>query len=146
VYSATVLQLASVIRTVSPRPVYPAKPLPPAVDPLGSVRVTADLATARRLADSGRLQEAADWCENDLQQQTSSAETWYLLGLVRNALGDERKAAECYRKLLYLDPDHAEALIHLALLTERNGDTAGARRLRERARRVVVRPESKHRG
>jgi chemotaxis protein methyltransferase WspC len=146
VYSPPMLQAASVIRTVNPRPVYPVKTLLPAVDPLSSVRVTADLATARRLADSGRLQEAADWCENDLQQQTSSPETWYLLGLVRNALGDERRAAECYRKLLYLDPDHLEALTHLALLTEKNGDTAGARRLRERARRLVGPPESKHRG
>jgi chemotaxis protein methyltransferase WspC len=146
VHSPTVLQLASVIRPVHPRPVYPAKTLLPAVDPVSSVRVTADLATARRLADAGRLQEAADWCENDLQQPTSSPEAWYLLGLVRNALGDEGKAAECYRKLLYLDPDHVEALTHLALLTEKNGDTAGARRLRERARRAVVRPGSKYCG
>jgi chemotaxis protein methyltransferase WspC len=36
---------------------------------------------------------------------------------------------------LYLQPQHAEALAHLAMLLAAQGDLAGARRLQERAAR-----------
>jgi chemotaxis protein methyltransferase WspC len=100
-----------------------------------------DIGIARRLADAGQLREAAEWCESHIQQGTSSPEILYLLGIVRDALGDGRRAAECYRKLLYLDPENVEALMHLALLTERQGDTSAAARLRERVRRIKQRAE-----
>jgi chemotaxis protein methyltransferase WspC len=96
----------------------------------------ADLGTVRRLADAGRLRESVESCESHLRQNGPSAEAYYLLGLVRDAIGDRQDAAESYRKTLYLEPDHVEALIHLALLTEREGDSAVATRLRDRARRV----------
>jgi chemotaxis protein methyltransferase WspC len=51
-------------------------------------------------------------------------------------MGNWQDAAESYRKALYLEPDHVEALMHLALLTENQGDAAAAGRLRERARRA----------
>jgi len=38
--------------------------------------------------------------------------------------------------VLYLEPTHTEALIHLALLLEKQGDLGTAQRLRERARRI----------
>jgi chemotaxis protein methyltransferase WspC len=96
----------------------------------------ADLGIVRRLADTGRLREAVESCESHLRQHGPSAEAYYLLGLVRDAIGDRHDAAESYRKTLYLEPYHVEALIHLALLTEREGNTAAATRLRERARRA----------
>ncbi len=61
----------------------------------------ASLETARRLADAGRLEEAAQVCEAHLRQRKGSAEAYYLLGLVRDAAGDAR-ATDCYRKALYL--------------------------------------------
>jgi chemotaxis protein methyltransferase WspC len=127
------------MKTINPRPGHPLKVLPPAVVPSIPVQPPASLETARGLADAGRLREAAEWCERDIEQRTASPETWYLLGLVRDALGDGRRAAECYRRLLYLDPEHQEALMHLALLTERQGDLASAKRLRERAQRIELR-------
>ena len=132
------------VRTISPRPVHAVKEFVQAALPFRPVIPPPDgLGTARRLADSGRLQEAAEWCENDLRRKASSPATWYLLGLVRDALGDGRRAAECYRKLLYLDPKHVEALTHLALLTETQGDKAAAGHLRERIRRIGLRAEQK---
>ena len=95
-----------------------------------------NLAAAQRLADAGRLGEAAKCCEGHLQQQGPSSEAYYLLGLVRDALGDRQNALECYRKVVYLEPEHVEALLHLALVSEKAGDTAAAQRLRERARRI----------
>jgi chemotaxis protein methyltransferase WspC len=99
----------------------------------------ADLETARRLADAGRLQEAAAWCETNLIEQGPSPEIYYLLGLVHDAIGDRHGAATFYRKVIYLEPEHVEGLMHLALITESQGDVAAAERLRERARRVEKR-------
>ncbi|MOA45826.1 hypothetical protein D3C78_1682650 [compost metagenome] len=46
-------------------------------------------------------------------------------------------AQDFYRKALYLAPQHAEALAHLAALLAARGDRAGALRLQQRANRGV---------
>lgn len=93
------------------------------------------LAEAGRLADQGALEEAARRCEAHLRAHGASADGFALMGLIRDAGGAAAEAAALYRKALYLDRGHAGALSHLALLLERQGDPAGARLLRERARR-----------
>jgi chemotaxis protein methyltransferase WspC len=95
-----------------------------------------DLERARQLGDLGKFKEAAELCEAYIKQQGCTSQVCHLLGLVRDAMGDMQSAAECYRKVLYLEPNHADALMHLALLSEKQGDLTGARRLRERARRA----------
>lgn len=94
-----------------------------------------DLETVRRLADAGNLTEASELCEQYLRQDADSPHGWYLLGLIREA-GGERGAIECYRKALYLDPNHYETLLQMALLAERDGNAAGARTFRNRAERL----------
>ena len=42
-----------------------------------------------------------------------------------------------YRKAIYLEPSHYEALTHLAVLLEVQGDGDGARRLKRRAQRAA---------
>jgi chemotaxis protein methyltransferase WspC len=91
---------------------------------------------ARRLADQGRLADAAGHCEAHLREHGPSAEAFYLLGLVSDASGRTGEAVEQYRKALYLEPNHHEALIHLALLLQKQGDAAGAQRLQRRASRL----------
>ena len=91
---------------------------------------------ATRFADQGRFVEAVRCCEEYLRRNGPAAQAFYLMGLVRDATGSHPEAAESYRKALYLDPDHHEALIHLAFLMEKQGSTAAALTLRERARRV----------
>jgi len=98
-----------------------------------------DLETARRFADAGSLTEAAKICEAYLQIKGPSAAGYYLLGLVRDATGDQRRAADLYRKALYLEPNHIEALMQLALLTEKSGDVTTAIRLQGRASREMNR-------
>lgn len=61
---------------------------------------------------------------------------YYLLGLIHDAKGDASHAEECYRRVLYLEPGHSEALIHLALLLEKSGDVQSAQRVRARAERA----------
>jgi chemotaxis protein methyltransferase WspC len=93
------------------------------------------LEKGRVLADAGRLQEAAGVCEAYLRDHGPSAQAYYLLGLVREAAGDPR-ALDCYRKAIYLEPNHYETLLQMALLSQKDGDTARARTFKARARRI----------
>jgi chemotaxis protein methyltransferase WspC len=102
-----------------------------------SVAKPVDLESARKLADAGRLREAGELCELHLKEQGPSSQAYYLLGVVRDAVGDLQGAAECYQKVLYLDPTHTEALVHLALRFDNQGDPGMAQRFRERAKRVA---------
>jgi chemotaxis protein methyltransferase WspC len=90
---------------------------------------------AKRLADEGRLEEAARICEACLRDGKTSAQAYYLLGLVRDATGDPA-AADFYRKALYLDPNHHDTLLQMALWSKKNGESSIARRFRNRAQRV----------
>ncbi len=96
----------------------------------------ADLKVARGLADAGDLLGAARACETYLLEEGGCAAGYYLLGIVHDALGDRTRAADCYRKTLYLQPDHGEALTHLSLLAQKGGDVASANRLHLRAQRA----------
>ena len=98
-----------------------------------------DLAFAEQLADKGQLGEAAEICEISLREQGPSARAFHLLGLIRDCAGDQHQASEFYRKALYLEPDHYDVLIHLALLKDKSGDSAAAKALKNRARRVLER-------
>jgi chemotaxis protein methyltransferase WspC len=111
----------------APRPVRSVAPPP------------ASLGEARRLADAGQLDAAARQCEALIREAGPSADAFHLLGLVRDAEGRRAEAVAQYRKALYLDPRHAEALAHLALLLEQEGDGPGARMLRDRMARAARR-------
>jgi chemotaxis protein methyltransferase WspC len=102
-------------------------------------KLVPDLAFAEQLADQGRLEEAAEICEVSLREQGPSARAFHLLGLIRDCVGDQHQANEFYRKALYLEPDHYDSLIHLALLADKNGDNAAAKALKNRAHRVLER-------
>lgn len=111
-----------------------APPAGEAADP-----VTAQLENATRLADDGHLVEAADLCDRIMQQHGPQAQALYLLGLIRDAAGEIREAEDLLRKAIYLDPDHCPAMVHLALVLERQGDMAAAQRIKERVERCQQR-------
>ena len=104
----------------------------------------ADLDEATRLADQGHFVEAATCCEEHLRRSGPSSTAFYLMGLVRDATGNHAEAASYYRKALYLDPNHYDTQIHLALLMEKLGDSAGAQVLRNRARRLEGKSRASH--
>jgi chemotaxis protein methyltransferase WspC len=64
-----------------------------------------------------------------------SARVFHLLGLLHDCAGDPFHAGEFYRKALYLEPDHYDALIHLALLEDKSGRRAAAKLWKSRTRR-----------
>jgi chemotaxis protein methyltransferase WspC len=109
-----------------------------------AVRAVPGLDEAARLADEGRLSEAAKACEADLEAHGPSARAFYLLALMRDAVGSQPEAAEFYRKTLYLDPEHHEALVHLSVLLEKQGDKVRARVLGDRARRLEGKQRASH--
>jgi len=94
---------------------------------------------AAELANRGRFAEAVQRCEQHLRRSGPSADAFHLMGLVREASGDPAEAVSCYRKALYLDPNHGEVLIHLALLLEKVGKRAEAQLLRKRTNRLQER-------
>jgi chemotaxis protein methyltransferase WspC len=90
---------------------------------------------AASLADRGQLAEALRLCADHERLHGASARLFYLMGLLREAQSQPEDAATYHKKALYLEPQHQEALTHLALLLDRRGDAAGAERLRRRAQR-----------
>jgi chemotaxis protein methyltransferase WspC len=93
-----------------------------------------------RLADAGRLADAITLGESAMNARDANADLLALMGTTYDAMREATRAEACYRRALYLDPSHADALLHLALLMERRGDSASATRLRARARRTLDAP------
>ncbi|MFC5698269.1 CheR family methyltransferase [Pseudomonas sp. GCM10022186] len=117
------------------RPPLP-KPELPKSRPATTSRDAA-LAEIASLANSGRSGEARASCEAFLAAHGPSAEAFYWLGLLADVAGKAVEAQDYYRKALYLQPQHSEALAHLAALLAARGDRAGAQRLQQRASRGV---------
>ena len=118
----------------APRPSAPPPPPPP----------RDLLAEAKAHADAGRLAHAEDACHALLAVRADDAEAWFLLGLTAECTGRPQSAQDCWRRCVYLDPDHYEALCGLALLAEQRGDVAQGASLRERAARVHARRGRQH--
>jgi chemotaxis protein methyltransferase WspC len=94
------------------------------------------LAQARACADRGELVQAEALVEQQLRAAGPNADAYHLQGLISDARQDAGAAQQLYRKAIYLQPDHREALLHLAALLAAQGDVAGAQRLQERADRA----------
>ena len=117
------------------RRVAPAVSALPAPDSAPAPTVIAEIA---RLAGAGQLVEALQRGEAALATAGADAELLAMVGTMHAAMNDHVRAESCYRRALYLDPAHADALVHLALLLDQRGDAGEARRLRARARRQLA--------
>lgn len=117
---------------IRPRPF--AANVTPIAPPKSSDAATL-LANIAALANAGKSAEARGACEEYVRSHAPNAQVFYWLGLLSDMAGSALEAQGFYRKALYLEPQHAEALVHLAALLASQGDAAGARRLQERAAR-----------
>jgi chemotaxis protein methyltransferase WspC len=97
------------------------------------------LAQARRLADQGDYQGAGAACRSQLAAEPDSAEAYFILGMVSECERDTGAAEDYWRRCVYLQPGHYDALCHLALLAEQGGDAPRAEALRQRAGRIFAR-------
>ena len=96
-----------------------------------------DLALA--LADQGRYDEARRLVLEQIKDAALDASTHFLLGIIHQAAGDRVNSEAELAKAIYLDPEHDEALLALALLARRKGDMASEALYRRRADRVLAR-------
>ncbi|UVM06170.1 CheR family methyltransferase [Pseudomonas laurylsulfatiphila] len=119
---------------VRSRPFAGVVPLAPVPKTTGT-DTAALLANIAGLANEGKSAEAKAACDSYLRSHEPVAQVFYWLGLLSDVAGNVLEAQGFYRKALYLEPQHPEALMHLAALLQAQGDAAGARRLQERAAR-----------
>lgn len=124
-------------RAPAPKPVSRnSTAFAPGTKPAGSTgnkESVALLSSIASLANEGKSVEARATCERYLQQHEPIAQVFYWLGLLSEVEGRAAEAQGFYRKALYLEPQHAESLAQLAALLAARGDSAGARRLQDRA-------------
>ena len=139
VFLPTPLPIPAPVRKVVPPPVSRrpfASATPTALAPrTGTADAATLLANIAALANEGKSAEARAACERYLRSHEPVAQVFYWLGLLSDVAGSVLEAQGYYRKALYLEPQHPDALMHLAALLQSQGDTAGARRLQERAAR-----------
>ena len=97
------------------------------------------LRPAEKLANEGRYEEAQKLCTVFLEQHPESAHGHYLLGLIKNAQGDQKAAESLLKKAIYLDPNHEPALVLSCLLAEQKGDVEAVQSFKRRIERVKTR-------
>jgi chemotaxis protein methyltransferase WspC len=127
-------QRSSAPVALKPRPfsTLNARPAPVKAPPTQASELLDQIAT---LANEGKSEQARAACERYLSSHPPAASVFYWLGLLSDVAGSAQEAQSYYRKALYLEPQHPQALMHLAALLESQGDSAGARRLQARAAR-----------
>jgi chemotaxis protein methyltransferase WspC len=94
------------------------------------------LARARQQADGGQLAEALALCRSAQDRYGPSADLYSLMGVIFQARHERPEAIHSFRKALYLNQDHPEALLHLMLLYEHQGERTQADVLRRRLQRL----------
>jgi chemotaxis protein methyltransferase WspC len=140
-WGADVTARAQASVTAPPAAVRPAtsgtESSPPASP---AAEIAASFAHMNALADQGRFDDALKACDTHLAEFGPSATAFYRQGLFNDAARRPHAARDAYRKALYLDPQHPQALLQLAALLDAEGDAGGAARLRQRMRRHEVTP------
>lgn len=126
------LAVHPVLPTPTPTP-WPLSKLPSAPVPPPDAGKE-DLEQARRLANLGRLEDAAGICRRVDAAGTASADVYYLLGLIEHTSNRVFEAERYFRQALSMEPEHYKALVQMSLLYEARGNVDMSVRFRERAR------------
>ena len=132
-----------------PRDFGPARPAAlPAASPArahvesGPATLETVLAEAGRLANQGLFAAAIELCERQRAMLAPAPELFFLMGMLHQSTGDLDRAEGCFHKTLYLDANHEEAHLSLALLAGRRGDETMAAKYRQSAARAAARKEA----
>jgi chemotaxis protein methyltransferase WspC len=94
------------------------------------------LLRATTLANGGQLDEAAAALARFHEDREATAASLFLSGMLAESSGQLTDAESGYRKALYLEPNHLDALLHLSLLLENAGRASSAALLRRRIERL----------
>ena len=114
---------------------------PPADEAFESRGLAVDdvLREAGSLANAGRYAEALALCSRCQQTADPSAGVFFLMGMLHQAVGELERAEACLHKTLYLDANHDEAFLSLAIIASQRGDDRMAEQYRRSATRVLAR-------
>lgn len=96
---------------------------------------------AKLAANQGCLQQALAYCREYLLYNAQDPEVYYLMGLIHHADEKLQEAKDFFRKALYLDPNHYDTLMYMALLEEMIGENTQATALRKRAEKARAKKE-----
>ncbi len=108
----------------------------PGTQKIQAINARSDLDLAIEMADTGDYRQARERCASYINSNSASDHAWFLMALIEQSLNDNEAGEKCLRKVIYLNPKHYEALIHLALLLRKQGNEEQASRLLTRAERI----------
>jgi chemotaxis protein methyltransferase WspC len=120
-------------------------PLPDSAAPAATVerapaqteqKVLSALDEIQALADRGALEAAMRLCVTYLQRNPLDAGGYCLQGIIALAQDEDEKAQGSFKRAIYLEPDHYQALAHLAVLADERGDIQAAANYRARMARA----------
>ena len=95
------------------------------------------LEEATSLANSGHYNNAKELCEEHLDTYGENEAAYYLLGTIASGTQKSDIAESMFRKAIFLNPKHYEALIHLSLLLQERGDHKNAELIKKRADKAL---------
>jgi len=129
------------IRTarVSPPDVSAGQPPADEADAPRTATLDDVLREAGSLANANRHHQALSLCLRHQETAAPSARIYFLMGMLHQAVGDLERAEDCLQKTLYLDANHDEAFLSLAIIASKRGDDRMAEQYRRSAARVVAR-------
>ena len=96
---------------------------------LGETEKSTWIAYGRALLSQGRPEDAFERVVPNMSSFAPDADALVFLGDVQFALQNTTNAGAHYEEALALEPEHAEALIGLAMVSANKGDREGAERL-----------------
>lgn len=96
----------------------------------------ATIEDARALANVGQLEAAITVLENLLPLRPTRPDAFELLGSIQLSLSRLDQARDSFNRVLYFEPDNETALLQMAIICNRLGDSDLAARYRRRAARV----------
>lgn len=98
-----------------------------------------DIEYIKSLADGGDYPSARKKCEELIFREPTNRELLCLMGVIDHATGLIDEAENNFLKVLYLEPNHEEALVHISLLYDEKGDSSRSKIYRERLKRITDR-------
>jgi len=113
-------------------------PAPTSLSPSARSHLDDLIREAGRLAHDGHVAAALQRCREHLQAAGPCPQVFYLMGMLHQSAGDLDRAEEHLQKAIYLDADHDEAFLALAVVATRRGDDALAERHRRSAGRALA--------
>jgi chemotaxis protein methyltransferase WspC len=116
----------------------PPRPTGPAARSRSPERPEGASLLDRATEHAGRREydEARVLCRQAVHRDGPSSRAYHLLGMIAQAQGDLGQAETWLGKAVFLDRDHADSLLALALLARKRGDLEAEARFRRRAERA----------